>query len=195
MRLIPLIAGLLITLSAPALAQEAPPVEVFGGYSYFRPDGGGNLHGWNASVAVNIKNWFEIVGDFSGHYGSQSSRTVISNDEFPQTITIRADSDVSTHVILVGPRFSYRRNPKLTPFIHLLFGASRLGADATISLGNITVDSSFSDIGFAAAVGGGVDLRVSESVGVRLIQADYLGTAFGGSNQGNIRLSVGLVLR
>jgi hypothetical protein len=36
-----MITGLLIALPAPSSAQEVSPVEVFGGYSYFRPGGGG----------------------------------------------------------------------------------------------------------------------------------------------------------
>jgi len=195
MRLITLIAFLLVTLSAPALAQEAPPVEIFGGYSYFRPEGGGNTHGWNASFAANVKGLFEIVGDFSGHYGSQSLRTEITDDSFPGTVTINADSDVSVHTFLFGPQFSYRRNRRVVPFARAMFGASRLGADATIRFGNTSLDSSFADIGFAMAAGGGVDVSLSESVGLRLFQVDYVLTNFGGNSRGNVRFSVGFVLR
>lgn len=194
MRLIPLIAGLLITLSAQTFAQEAPPVEVFGGYSYFRPDWGGNMHGWNASVAVNVKRWLGLVSDFGGHYGSQSSSLDFFNDNFPIPVSIRTDSDANVHTFLFGPRVSYRRKGKLTPFAHTLLGASRVGARTTIMSGSTSVNSSVSDIGFAMAVGGGVDLRLSESVGLRLIQADYLVTKFGGGSQSNVRLSVGFIL-
>ena len=38
MRLITFITGLLIALPTQSFAQEAPPVEVFAGYSYFRPE-------------------------------------------------------------------------------------------------------------------------------------------------------------
>ena len=195
MRLILALAFLLVTLSSETLAQEAPPVEVYGGYSYFRPDGGGSLHGWNGSVAVNFNRWFGIVGDFSGHYGSQSVRAEILDDNFPGTITVEADSDTNIHSILAGPRFSYREHEKVTPFAHALFGASRLAGDATIRFGPATVDSSFSDIGFALAIGGGVDVRLSESVGLRLIQADYVMTRFGNGSQNNVRLSVGFTFR
>lgn len=195
MRLILLTAVLLITLSSHTFAQEAPPVEVFGGYSYVRPEGGSGLHGWNASVAVNLNRWFGIVGDFSGHYGSQSLRAEILDDNFPGTITVEADSDTNVHSILVGPRFSYREHRKVTPFAHALFGASRLAGDATIRFGGASVDSSFSDIGFAVAIGGGLDVGLSESVGLRLIQADYVVTRFGSATQNNVRLSVGFTFR
>jgi hypothetical protein len=83
----------------------------------------------------------------------------------------------------------------VTPFAHTLFGVSRLGAQATIRFGNASIDSTFSDISFAFAAGGGVDLSLSESVGLRLIQADYVVSNFGGNGQSNLRLSVGLILR
>ncbi|MFP5265215.1 MAG: outer membrane beta-barrel protein [Blastocatellia bacterium] len=195
MRLIQLIAGALILLPAQTFAQEVPHAEVFAGYSYFRPDGGGNLHGWDASVAVNVNRWLGVVSDFSGHYGSQSLRTEILNDNFPGTISIRANSETNVHTILFGPQISYRGKRKLTPFAHALFGASRLGARATVRFADAFVDSSISDIGFAAAVGGGVDMSLSDSVAVRLIQADYFVTKFGRGSQSNVRLSVGFILR
>ena len=196
MRRVILIAGLLIALSPQAFAQEAPPVEVFGGYSYFRPDGGGSLHGWNASVAVSLSRNLAVVGDFSGHYGSQSLRAdIFDDDDFPGDVSIRADSHANVHTVLSGLRYSYRGNEKLTPFAHALFGASRLAADATIRSGPLAVDSSFADIGFAMAVGGGLDVKLSESVGLRLIQADYLVSNVGRNSQSNVRLSFGITLR
>jgi opacity protein-like surface antigen len=46
----------------PAMAQDVPKVEVFGGYSW----AGGNFHGWNASVTGNVTKRLGVVGDFSG---------------------------------------------------------------------------------------------------------------------------------
>jgi hypothetical protein len=198
MRFILLIAGLLIALSTPALAQEPPPIEVFAGYSYFKPDGGGNLHGLNVSVARNFNSRMAIVADFSAHTGSQSLRADIFDDGFfPGDISIRADSNARVITTLGGPKFSITpiASDKLIPFAHLLVGASYLSADATIRFGNASVDSKFADLSFAVAVGGGLDLSLSDSVGVRLIQADYLVTNFGGSSQRNARLSFGFILR
>jgi hypothetical protein len=198
MRFILLIAALLIALSTPALAQEPPPVEVFAGYSFFGPDGGGSLHGLNVSVAINLHRRIAVVGDFSAHAGSQSLRTDIFDDDFfPGDISIRADSDANVITFLGGPKFSTPpiANGKLTPFAHVLIGVSRLSADATIRFGNATLDTKFADMGFAAAVGGGLDLSLSESVGIRLIQADYLATNYGGTGQRNARLAFGFILR
>lgn len=198
MKFIPLIAGLLIALSTPALAQEPPPVEVFTGYSYFSPDGGGNLHGLNISVARNFNRRVALVADFGAHTGSQSLRSDIFDDGFfPGDISIRADSNATVLTILGGPKFSITpiANDKLTPFAHILVGASHLRADATIRFGDASLDTKFGDLGLAVAVGGGLDLSLSDSVGIRLIQADYMVTNFGGSSLQNARLSFGFILR
>ncbi len=194
MRLSIFTAVLLITLSTPAAAQDAPDAEVFGGYSFFKSDGGGSLHGWNASVDVNLSKSFGFVVDFSGNYGTQSLRADFSDPDFPATIIARADADSKLHMILGGPQFSYRKHEKITPFAHALFGASRLSTKATLSFGNITREISAADLAFTAAFGGGLDLKLSENLSFRMIQADYVLTRFGGGTQSNARLSVGIVL-
>jgi opacity protein-like surface antigen len=193
MKRITMAVGLLITLSMPVKAQEAPRIEVFGGYSYFRSDGGRSLHGWNASIAGNVSSWFGLVGDFSGHYGAQSLRTEFPLPGSPGTISAKSDGNSSLHLQLFGPRFSYRSNERVTPFAHALLGAARLSTRATVSVGDLSTDISLANIGFAAALGGGLDLKLTESIALRLIQADYLLTHFGGSTQKSARLSVGLV--
>src|SRR5262249_13247911 len=115
MRKLFFIATLLLALPLVAQAQDTPKAEIFGGYSYlrFNPDGiddGLDLHGWNASAAVNFTSYAGIVADFSGHYGD---------------ITFTAGSvDLSGYLFLVGPRFSYRKHKILTPFGHVLLGAA-----------------------------------------------------------------------
>lgn len=194
MRLSIFTAVLLSTLSMPVMAQDAPDAEVFGGYSFFKSDGGGGLQGWNASVAINLGKSFGVVADFSGHYGSQSLRADFSDPDFPATIIARADADSKLHMILGGPQYSYRKHEKITPFAHALFGASHLSTKATLSFGNITREISAADVAFTAAFGGGLDLKLSENVSLRMIQADYVLTRFGSSTQSNARVSVGIVL-
>jgi hypothetical protein len=184
----------LITLSIPATAQEPPDVEVFGGYSFFKADGGGSLHGWNASVAGTLSRSFALVADLSGHYGTQSLRADFSDPDFPGTIIARAESNAKLHMILGGPQFSYRKHERLTPFARALFGASRLSTKSTLNFAGITREISSADIAFTAAIGGGLDLKLNETVSLRMIQADYVLTRFGSSTQSNARLSVGIVL-
>jgi hypothetical protein len=179
-------------------AQDTPRVELFGGYSYFRLNpadnliDGFNLNGWNASVAGNMNSWFGVVADFSGHYGT------------PQRFGV--DLKINSHSFLFGPRFSYRKNDRFTPFAHVLLGANRISGRV--------LGVSDQQTGFAAAFGGGVDVRATERVAIRLFQADYVLTRLNGEElacfanpllppcplpkketQHNARLSFGVVLR
>jgi len=60
-----------------------------------------------------------------------------------------------------------------------------------VGLFGIGVDRS----ALATAVGGGLDIRESDSVAIRAFQADYLMTRFGGEMQNNARLACGVVIR
>ena len=103
--------GLAILLVA-AAAQAQNKAEVFGGYQYFRPDGGPNLNGWNGALTGNISKNFGITADFSGTYGSGLSF------------------------------YSYTFGPKLTanlgaakPFVHVLLGGARVSGGGVSDTG------------------------------------------------------------
>ena len=181
MRKLFFIAALLLALPLIAQAQDAPKVEIFGGYSYLRADdddGGIDLHGWNASTAVNINKWVGIVADFSGHYGDV-------------TVGPGPKADVSGYLFLVGPRFSYRGHKVLTPFGHVLLGAARQNFSLRTASGTLKSD----DAAFAMAIGGGLDATVHPNLAIRLFQTDYVLTRFNDDSQHNFRISTGLVLR
>lgn len=181
MRKLFFIAALLLALPLIAQAQDAPRVEIFGGYSYLRADdenGGIDLHGWNASTAVNINKWAGIVADFSGHYGEAS-------------VGFTNKADLSAYLFLVGPRFSYRKHKVLTPFGHVLLGAARIHSSVLTPSGKLKSD----DAAFALAVGGGLDATVHPNLAIRLFQTDYVLTRFSDESQHNFRISTGLVLR
>ena len=173
-------ASLLLLLPLAALAQDKPKVEVFGGYSYVHTDDALDLdlHGWNASVAGNLNKWFGVKADFSGHY-----------DGVDLSPGVRAD--VSAHLFLVGPQFTYRQSDTWQPFAHVLVGAARTHISVPTATGRTRV----SDTDFAVAVGGGLDAHIAKHLAIRLFQADYVyvNTDIDGTN--NFRLSTGLVLR
>jgi opacity protein-like surface antigen len=160
MRKLLMILGIMVCLPLVATAQDYPKAEVFTGYTFLRGDFDANFHGWNVSVAGNPSKWFGVVADFGGHYV----------DGF------------NVHTFQFGPKFSYRENDRVTPFVHTLVGGARVG-------------NGFSETGFAWTTGGGVDLKVHRNVAVRLIEANYMLTRFDGGNAHNGRLSAGLVWR
>lgn len=157
----------------PLTAAELPRVQVFGGYSFESLHGPDNswsgYHGWNASAAVRVYGNLSALADAGGHYGREME--VVDN---------------SVHTLLFGPRMNLRRG-RISPFVHTLFGVSRLRADSG--------GPAFVENAFTFAAGGGVDLRVTRRLSARLLQADYLRRRFFGQNPDLFRVSAGLVLQ
>ncbi|QQS46372.1 MAG: hypothetical protein IPM66_21090 [Acidobacteriota bacterium] len=176
----------LLLLSATSIcgfAQDHPKAELFGGYSalvvesreltvdtvnqtFVRRETG-FLNGWNASLAYSPLRWLGFVADFSGHYGDIDHKIMTPF----QNATLGLNTDV--HNFLFGPQFSARQD-NYTAFARAMVGATVIDASAT-SLGE-----SFSDgeSGFAFGVGGGFDVRISDRISWRIIQADYIRARF-----------------
>ncbi|HEV2424697.1 MAG TPA: outer membrane beta-barrel protein [Terriglobia bacterium] len=165
------IAALLL-MPLPVAAQNTPAVEVFGGYSHLMGNLGNstvNLNGFDGSVTENLNRWFGGTLDISSQFGTEAGYKVNS-----QTITY-------------GPMIAYRKNPKIVPFAHGLLGAVR-GSPEYLGI-------SKSEYRFAMLGGGGVDVRLSSRVSLRLVQFDYLFSHFSMMRQDNIRISAGFVFR
>jgi len=163
--------------------EERKTIDVFAGYSYVRanPSASGgkfSLNGGSASVAYNFNNWLSGVADFGGYHSTNG-------------LDRGLDGTLSTY--LFGPRVSYRRFGRVTPFGEVLFGVAHTGA----SLLNTTNSQN----AFAMTVGGGVDYRVSSRFSIRPLKVDYLLTRFNElntnntQNQNNLRVSTGIVFR
>lgn len=163
--------ALLVTTSVQG--QETPKAEIFGGYSY----AGSGSNGFDVSIAGNVNSWLGLVADVGGQYSRFTD----------QGFTER----IRTHSFLFGPRISSRKNHRVTPFAHALFGVSKLKTE-TDEFGPLL---SFSDSSFAMALGGGLDVRISDRLAIRAIQLDYLRTRFFEESQQKGRLSFGLVVR
>ena len=172
-----LLAFLSFTAAA-AFAQETPKLDVSVGYSYFRdnPSTSGvpsfNLHGGSASAAYNFNDWLGAVADFGGYHANNILGSGV-------------DGTLSTY--LFGPRISYRKHERFTPFAQTLFGV----AHSSVSFGG-------TDNAFAASFGGGVDVKISNRFSWRPAQVEYLLTRFqeattNRETQNNLRVTTGLV--
>jgi outer membrane immunogenic protein len=174
--------ALVSLFGATAFAQDVPKFDVFAGYSYLRanPDttglGSFSMNGGSASLSYNRNSWLSGVADFGGYHANNILGTHV-------------DGTLSTY--LFGPRVSYRRDSRFTPFGQVLFGAAHIG-------GNNGFGFSSSNNSFAMTVGGGVDVKVSNRFSVRPVQVEYLLTRFnelglGAQSQNNLRVSTGVV--
>lgn len=132
---------------------------------------------FDASITGNVNDWFGLVADVGGQY------TRLEDQGFTEKIRTRS--------FLFGPRFSLRRNNRVVPFAHALFGVSQVETETN----EFGPPLSFSDRSFGMAFGGGLDIEVNEMFAIRAIQADYLQTRFFGGRQNKGRISVGIVLR
>ena len=180
--LLTLLLFLCPTMSAVA-QEEAPKVEMFGGYSYLRADilDGVNTHGFNTSLAGNITKHIGIVGEFSRFDTSTSIPTQVLG------LSIKVNSNVLTY--LFGPRIVLHRG-KAEPFVHALFGGARQNQKFPDTFAAEDTDNAF-----AFALGGGLDVKVNDNFAIRVAQIDYLGDKIAGQTGNNFRYSAGIVIR
>ena len=181
-------------LTIAASAQLLPKGNVFIGYSYNRADVGfsdhTNLNGWEASVEGKFLPWIGLVGDVSGHYGSQNA-IAPALCPFP-TCPLNVSVDSSEYNFLFGPGASVSVG-KIRPFAEALFGAAHIHQDLSSSLsGGGVAGASGSDTSFATALGGGIDYKLAPFIAWR-VQGDYLQTRFFNTRQDDFRFSTGVV--
>jgi outer membrane protein OmpA-like peptidoglycan-associated protein len=186
------------------LNRGTPKVELFLGYSYLRGMPGLEpanrlywLNGGSMSIAYNFNRYLGVVADLGG-FGDSAI-------EFPGAgggASTVVDSNGAVFPYLFGPRISYRKHERITPFLQVLFGG--------IYASKVTLASGCGGAGctplpdenkFAWTGGGGLDIKVSHHVAIRIIQAEYLMTNFENHNTGiselqnDMRFSSGIVFR
>lgn len=192
--------ALLVACSAPAAfaqstGDEYNKVEFFGGYSHNRVDTGVSnedpefddifderegFNGVNASITGNVSRYVGLKFDYSYHqrsieFGTDSTNFRLQN--FLGGVQIKDNTKDSEKVV--------------KPFVHFLAGAARASVDLT------EFDDSLEDVsetGFAAAIGGGLDVRVHPRVDIRAFQFDYNPNRFDGEMSHNFRIGVGIVI-
>jgi opacity protein-like surface antigen len=164
--------------------EERKTIDVFAGYSYVRANpatSGANsfsLNGGSASIAYNFNGWLSGVADLGGYHNTNILGSGV-------------DGTLSTY--LFGPRVSYHRFGRVTPFGEVLFGVAHTGASL--------LATSNSQNAFAMTVGGGLDYRLNSHFSIRPAKVDYLLTRFNEFNnpnarsQNNLRVSTGIVFR
>lgn len=168
---------------------------------------------------TSTKNTIGITGDVSGTYRTERDtfNTSITGGNINGTFRNR----LQFYNFLAGPQYKFRNNNRVEPFARVLFGVAHIrnnidtatttttgtGSSSTTS----TVSKNFRDTStdFAMAIGGGVDVGVSDRLAVRLIQFDYnpvfqsnrtINNAVGnfninGRRQDNLRFSFGIVFK
>ena len=186
---------------------EYNKVEVFGGYSNNQIDTGlsdddqdledffedrRSFNGFNASVVGNFSRYVGAKGDISGHYKNED----ITVPAFGAIPAQRLELKSSVYNFLGGVQVKDNavEGSRVRPFAHGLIGVAR--GKSEFGNSNSLIGNDFdndADYGFAAAVGGGIDIKATNRLSIRAIQVDYNPTRFNDSTQHNFRFGVGLV--
>ena len=182
MRIMKLMFRLLVVFASgspiPAFAQAVPPVELSFGYSYLaRPDailvealqdnpfspfyrGGHTAPGGG---------WFvEGVGNVTRHIGLVGHASATYTPGALDSLWRRGDN--TAYTVLAGPRFTSRCCRRVVPFAQTLVGFVHSSADfkpGPIQVGNLQMIATYRNTFAAFSAGGGVDVRLAGSVGVR----------------------------
>jgi outer membrane protein OmpA-like peptidoglycan-associated protein/opacity protein-like surface antigen len=181
-----------------------PKVEWFLGYSFWRAmptafsNRMGYLHGGSTSVAYNFNRYLGLVADFAGF---DNSKLTLFSPTGSQTV----DANGSAYTYTVGPRLSYRKHARFTPYIQALLGGVHASSVAISGCsGAPSCTPLGSDNTFVTLIGTGLDIKISHHIALRLFEGDFLLThlknplSIDGEERGwqkNARFSTGIVFR
>lgn len=219
-----LIVGSLLLLTPAAFAQNDRKWDFFIGYSNLQAEGVPDpndpsqffdndffdrrrgAHGVNAAITGYLGSVFGIKGDFSFHQTKDQTDFTNGSDTVKNQV----------YYFMAGPTLKFRNSSRIEPFVHALAGGAhtRFEVESRVTSTTGTTRNTF-DTGstdFAAAFGGGVDVRLGDRFSIRAFQVDYAPvflrdrsisvlTSAGalqpftleGQRQDNIRLSIGIV--
>lgn len=173
-----------------AYAQEGstPVVETGLNYTFTRINPGGSLTSYNANggsgyVEYNLNHVVGLVADLGANYASTVNGFSLNN---------------TTFTYLFGPRFNWRLS-HFTPYVQTLVGGARFSN--AYDPGSPSPVLGVSENTFAAAIGGGVDVNLTDHIALKPIQVEYfmtqLPSEFVNVNQvqNNLRYSAGVVFK
>ena len=157
-------------------------------------------HGVNVSGVYNLNRYFGIKGDVSATYASRRGSSSFSSGG--TTFTVSAKTKNSLYNFLGGVQLKDNsREGRFKPFAHALAGVAHARTnidDFTCAPENLCAaiiipPDSFSHTGFGAAVGGGLDIRLTNRIQLRAFQVDYNPVRIDGTTQHNARFGAGIV--
>jgi hypothetical protein len=166
-----------LALCSGASAQSKsllPGIEVFGGYSHlsFSSSGLGfanwtQMNGWDVAVSLpHIYKGLGITADASGNYATA----------------------LEQYNYFIGPQYKWEFN-RFRFIAHGLYGRAQTRVRQP---GSTFTEPS--DRQRALALGGEVDVPISDRISIRAVQADYVAASAFGANRNSFRLSTGLIV-
>lgn len=202
--------GLTIILSICAFAQnsgdEFKRNEYFVGYSNQQVDtfGRATYNGVEAGYVRNIHRYFGIKGDFSAAYRKNNfSGNIYDPVTGAATVSFNNKNTSSLYNFLGGVQIKDNASKaRFKPFAHALAGIAYNRFDSNITCasagcGTVLIPGNFkfSDTGFSAALGGGLDIKINDKIDFRAIQVDYNPIRTNGQWNNNVRFGIGFVFK
>lgn len=126
------------------------------------------FNGLEASVAFNFTRYLGVKGNFSGHF--KSDRFI---DTSPPTTN---DTKERLYNFLVGVQIKDNAaTARVKPYAHALVGMARytVNSASTSPVPFLNFNTSDHNTSLAMKLGGGIDVRVSKRVDLRLIEINY----------------------
>jgi Outer membrane protein beta-barrel domain len=206
-----------LLVSSLAFAQTPTPalpkLEFFGGYldagefpytdfkftGFTLPGDFGTHHGLELSVIRNLNQRVGIKGDFAAHFQSNT---------FPVNVCVQTPCVPVQQTAHLNPRlFNFLAGPEIrlgnrrwrvAPFTYALAGLAHANATFKTSGSAFNLSQTTSETGFAMALGGGVDVRVTRRFSVRTsldFNPNWVGRDDSGQRQvqKDLRLAVGVL--
>ncbi|HWY71747.1 MAG TPA: outer membrane beta-barrel protein [Terriglobales bacterium] len=159
----------------------------------------GTKRGVDLSATHNLTRLIGIKADFSAHFHYDEGPVNVapcSGCVVSQTASINP----RLYNFLIGPEFNFRNHTRFTPFVHTLVGIAHTNATFKTSGSGVNFAASTSETGFAMGLGPGFDIRIARRFSFRMIldyNPKWVGRDDDGGRSllGDVRLSVGIVLR
>ncbi|MEK6282835.1 MAG: outer membrane beta-barrel protein [Acidobacteriota bacterium] len=158
-------------------------------------------YGFEANVTRYFSKHVGLSGDFSGYYRHANARLADT--------LFKADHKI--YYVMGGPKVRFLNEHRANVFFHALAGGAHTSVSYRENFTTNPTTAKDSSTRFAFALGGGIDLRISKRISVRVFQMDYMpmlgkdrrvtasdGTVVdinGRAQQGNFRFSAGIVFR
>ena len=134
------------------------------------------MNGFDASATFNLGRYVGVKGNVSAHFDSQSFSDTF-DDGAGGTITANVNTTERLYQFLAGVQIKDNavEGRAVKPFAHALAGVAR--QTARFRMGPSDFGSGFDaradETSFAMKLGGGLDVRVSERVDLRLVEFNY----------------------
>ncbi|MGH9422518.1 MAG: hypothetical protein ACRD3J_21255, partial [Thermoanaerobaculia bacterium] len=130
-----------------------------------------NFHGFNLGAKYNLSPTLGIRTDFSAYF--DKDRSV---DSFGEGADLHTDTNTfndKTYVLVIGPEVRHEYGSWI-PFAHAMAGVARqTSVNVQTSTGPFDFTIHDRTTSLALKLGGGIDVRISPRLDLRIIEVDY----------------------